>query len=187
MPPGALLEEVRTIARLKHLSPSTETTYCQIIKRFILFHHKQHPATMGAAEVRAYLAHLAIEMQVAASTQNVALSALLFLYREVLHRDLTPLGDLPRAQRPRRLPVVFTRTEVQALLTQLSGTYRLMAQLLYGSGLRLMECLRLRIKDLDFERCELTVRYGKGSKDRVTMLPQTIIPALQEHLVQTSP
>jgi integron integrase len=183
MPPGAFLEEVRTIARLKHLSPSTEATYCQIIKRFILFHHKRHPATMGAAEVRAYLAHLAIEEQVAASTQNVALSALLFLYREVLHHDLAPLGDIPRSQRPRCLPVVFTRTQVQALLAQLTGMYRLMAQLLYGSGLRLMECLRLRVKDLDFERREITVRHGKGAKDRLTVLPQTVIPMLQEQLV----
>jgi integron integrase len=188
MPPGALLDQVRTIARLKHLSPSTETTYRQIIKRFILFHQKRHPATMGAPEIRAYLTHLAINQQVAASTQNVALSALLFLYREVLQLDLqldlAPLGDLPRAQQPRRLPVVFTHTEVQALLAQLTGTHRLLAQLLYGSGLRLMECLRLRVKDLDFERRELLVRHGKGAKDRVTMLSQTVIPALQAHLVR---
>src|SRR6266545_5944337 len=184
MASSPFLDHVREVARLKHLSRSTEDTYCQVIKRFILFHHKQHPATMGATEVRAYLTALAVDQHVAASTQNVALSALLFLYRDVLQLDLAPLDAIPRAQRPQRLPVVFTRAEVHALLAQLHGTYRLMAQLLYGSGLRLMECLRLRVKDLDFERATIIVRHGKGAKDRETLLPQTVIPVLHQHLVR---
>jgi integron integrase len=184
MSSSPFLEQVRAVARLKHLSRSTEDTYCQIIKRFILFHGKRHPTSMGATEVHAYLTYLAVEQQVAASTQNVALSALLFLYRDVLQLDLPPLAALPRARRPQRLPVVFTRAEVHALLAQLHGTYRLMAQLLYGSGLRLMECVRLRVKDLDFDRQELTVRHGKGAKDRLSMLPHILIPVLRQHLVR---
>ncbi len=182
MYPSPLLDQVRTIARVKHLSPRTETAYLNHIKRFIIYHQKRHPAAMREAEIRAYLAHLAVDQQVAASTQNVALCALLFLYREVLHIDLPHIADLERARRSARIPVVFTRSEVQALLDNLHGEYRLMASLLYGSGLRLMECLRLRVKDLDFAYQQLTVRDGKGGKDRVTMLPRSLTDALQHQL-----
>jgi integron integrase len=177
-----LLEEVRTVARLKHLSLRTETAYLHHIRRFIVFHGKRHPTTMGETEIRAYLAHLAVDQQVAASTQNVALCALLFLYREVLHVDLPHVTDIERARRPARIPVVFTRSEVHAILANLYGEYHLMASLLYGSGLRLMECLRLRVKDLDFEYQQLTVRDGKGAKDRITMLPRSLTDALQQQL-----
>jgi integron integrase len=177
-----LLDQVRAVARLKQFSIRTEESYVQAIKRFILFHAKRHPATMGVAEIQAYLTYLAVEQRVAASTLNVALSAILFLYREVLRIDLQSLNTLPRASRPPRVPVVFTRAEVQAVLGQLEGIHRLMAQLLYGSGLRLMECARLRVKDLDFAYHQITVRDGKGEKDRITILPQTLVAPLQTQL-----
>jgi integron integrase len=176
------LAQVRAVARLKHLSYRTECTYVQTIKRFILFHEKRHPSVLGAAEIHAYLTHLAVDRQIAASTQNVALSALLFLYRDVLHITLPAIELPPTAKRPRTLPVVFSHGEVDAVLDQLHGTYHLMASLLYGSGLRLMECLRLRVKDLDFVYRQITVRAGKGAKDRVTMLPRCLITPLQHHL-----
>jgi len=139
---------------------------------------------MGTPEIRAFLAHLATEGNVAASTQNQALAAILFLYRELLHQELDPLDlDAIRAQKPKRLPTVLTRTEVQKVLALLTGEHLLMARLLYGSGVRLMECLRLRVKDVDFELRQITVRDGKGGQDRVTILPQAIIPALQDHLI----
>jgi integrase len=172
--PSPLLDQVRAVARLKQFSIRTEESYVQAIKRFILFHAKRHPATMGAAEIQPYLTHLVVERRVAASTLNVALSAILFLYREVLHIDLPPLNALPRASRAPWVPVVFTRAEVQAALGQLEGIHRLMAQLLYGSGLRLMECVRLRVKDLDFAYHQITVRDGKGEKDPVTIPPQSV-------------
>jgi integron integrase len=184
MSSSPLLDQVRATARLKHLSYRTECTYVQSIKRFILFHQKRHPASMGATEIQAYLVHLAMDRQVAASTQNVALSALLFLYREVLHITLPAIDLPPTAQRPRTLPVVFTRAEVDTILRELHGTYHLMASLLYGSGLRLMECLRLRVKDLEFAYQQITVRAGKGAKDRVTMLPRCLIGPLQHHLIR---
>jgi integron integrase len=177
-----LLDQVRAVARLKQFSLRTEESYVQAIKRFILFHDKRHPTTMGADEIQAYLTHLAVERRVAASTLNVALSAILFLYREVLRIDLPPLDALPRAQRPTRVPVVFTHAEVQAVLSQIEGVHRLMAQLLYGSGLRLMECVRLRVKDLDFAYHQITVRDGKGEKDRVTILPHMLVAPLQTQL-----
>jgi integrase len=164
MSSSPLLDQVRATARLKHLSYRTECSYVQSIKRFILFHQKLHPASMSAAEIYAYLVHLAVERQVAASTQNVALSALLFLYREVLHITLPTIDLPPTVQRPRTLPIVFTRTEVDAILRELRGTYHLMASLLYGSGLRLMECLRLRVKDLDFAYHQITVRLARAPK-----------------------
>jgi site-specific recombinase XerD len=182
MASSPLLDQVRAVARLRQLSLRTEESYVQIIRRFILFHDKRHPATMGTAEIQAYLTHLAVEQRLAGSTLNVALSAILFLYREVLRIDLPPLDTLPRSQRAPRVPVVFTRTEVQAVLGQLTGVHRLMAQLLYGSGLRLMECVRLRVKDLDFAYHQLTVRDGKGEKDRVTILPDMLVAPLQDHL-----
>jgi integrase len=177
-----LLDQVRAVARLKQLSLRTEESYVQAIKRFILFHAKRHPAAMGAAEIQAYLTFLAVEKRVAASTLNVALSAILFLYREVLRIDLPPLDARPRSQRAAHVPVVFSRAEVQSVLGQLEGIYRLMAQLLYGSGLRLMECVRLRVKDLDFTYHQITVRDGKGEKDRVAVLPQTLVVPLQTQL-----
>jgi integron integrase len=179
--PKKLLDQVRDALRLKHYSIRTENSYVDWIRRYILFHHKRHPAEMGAAEIEAFLTHLAVEEHVAASTQNQALSALLFLYREVLHQDLGPIDAL-RARKPKRLPTVLTRDEVQRLIAQMSGTHQLMAKLLYGSGLRLMECLRLRVKDVDFTMRTITVRDGKGGQDRVTILPDSLIPPLQEHL-----
>jgi len=176
-----LLDRVRDAIRLKHYSIRTETAYVDWIRRYILFHDKRHPNDMGAPEVEAFLTHLAVHEHVAASTQNQAYSALLFLYREVLHQDLGPINAL-RAQKPKRLPTVLTKDEVQRVLSHLSGTHQLMAQLLYGSGLRLMECLRLRVKDLDFDYHTITVRDGKGEKDRVTILPESLIAPLQEHL-----
>jgi len=183
-PKPKLLDQVRTVMRLQHLSIRTEEAYVQWIKRFIIFHHKQHPQEMGGMEIRDFLAHLAVERKVARSTQNQALHALLFLYREVLRKELPPLIGIEMASKPPKLPVVFTRDEAQAVLAQLTGTPHLVASLLYGSGLRLLECLRLRVKDLDFKRHQITVREGKGDKDRVTMLPQSLKEPLQQQLAQ---
>ena len=180
--PPKLLDQVRERLRLKHYSIRTEAQYVQWIRRFILFHDKRHPREMGAREVEAFLTYLAVEGNVAAATQNQALSALLFLYREVLEIDLPWLDNVVRAKRPARLPVVLTRNEVTAVLGRMTGTHALMARLLYGTGMRLMECVRLRVKDVDFERAEILVRDGKGAKDRVTMLPQSLIPALREQV-----
>jgi integron integrase len=177
-----LLDQVRAVARLRQLSLRTEESYIQAIRRFILFHDKRHPASMGTAEIQAYLTHLAVDQKLAGSTLNVALSAILFLYREVLRIELPPLETVPRSQRAPHVPVVFTRAEVQRVFDQLAGVHRLMAQLLYGSGLRLMECIRLRVKDLDFTYHQLTVRDGKGEKDRVTILPTTLVVPLQAQL-----
>lgn len=182
--PPRLLDQVRQAIRLKHFSLKTEKSYLYYIRDFILFHQKRHPAEMEVEEIRAYLSHLAIAKRVAASTQTVALSALLFLYRQVLHIDLPYIEDIERAKRPQRVPVVFTRSEAQAILGYLEGTHHLIASLLYGSGLRVMECLRLRVKDLDFEYRQITVRDGKGSRDRVTMLPASTIATLQLQLEQ---
>ena len=180
-----LLEQVRAVIRFKHYSLRTEQSYLDWIKRFILFHGKQHPRTLGAPEVRAFLTHLAVEGKVAASTQNQAQSALLFLYRQVLRLDLPFLHDVERAKRPRKLPVVLTRQEARALLDALTNpTFSLMGRLLYGSGLRLMECVRLRVKDVDFAYRQLTVRDGKGQKDRVTLLPQRLQASLRLHLAK---
>jgi integron integrase len=149
-----------------------------------LFHHKKHPKEMGAAEVEAFLTHLAVDGLVSASTQNQALSALLFLYKEVLMIDLPWLDNVVRAKRPQRLPVVLTRTETREVLVRMKGMYGLMANMLYGTGMRLMECVRLRVKDVDFERGEILIREGKGGKDRVTMLPSSVVAGLQAHLEQ---
>ncbi|HVF09861.1 MAG TPA: integron integrase [Abditibacteriaceae bacterium] len=182
MPISDLLEEARQTMRLKRLSLHTERAYLDTIRRFITFHHRRHPRSMGAGEVRAYLSHLASERNVAASTQNVAFNALLFLYRDVLQMELGDLSTTLRAQRPARLPVVYAPGEVQALLGRMSGTHHLMARLLYGSGLRLMECVRLRVKDIDFEYGHVVVRDGKGQKDRHTILPQSLVPPLREQI-----
>lgn len=173
-----LLEEVRARVRRLGLARRTEEAYVGWIRRFILFHGKRHPTTMGAREVEAFLTALAVKKSVSASTQNQALGALLFLYREVLGIALPWMDDIRRAKRPERLPCVLTRDEVAALLDQMYGVSWLVASLLYGSGLRLLEALRLRVKDLDFARRELTVRDGKGGKDRRTMLPATLIAPL---------
>ncbi len=176
-----LLDQVRQAIRLKNYSYRTEKAYVNWIKRYILFHQKQHPADMGPEQVEAFLTHLAVEGNVAASTQNQALSALLFLYSEVLKQ---PLGqvDVTWAKKPVRLPVVLTRQEVQAVIKNLSGVPLLAVQLLYGGGLRLTECLRLRVQDVDFGQKLVVVRDGKGQKDRTTTLPDSIIPFLQTHL-----
>ncbi|NOZ51372.1 MAG: integron integrase [Chloroflexi bacterium] len=183
--PKKLLDQVRDIIRLKHYSIRTEQAYVDWIKRYILFHNKRHPQGMGAPEIEAFLTHLAVERNVAASTQNQALSALLFLYRDVLKLEIGANIDAVRAKRPKRLPVVMTKEEVRQVLDQLSGAHRLMAQLLYGSGLRLMECVRLRIKDVDFQQHQIIVRDGKGGKDRITILPESLVIPLQRRLQRT--
>jgi integron integrase len=167
---------------VRHYSLRTEDAYADWARRFILFHQKRHPLEMGAAEINQFLTHLAVAGNVSASTQNQAFSALLFLYRNVLQVDPGRIAGVIRANRPRRLPVVLTREEVRRVLAELDGTYRLMGQLMYGSGLRLLECLRLRVKDLDFGRGEIVVREGKGNKDRRTVLPAAVKPALAAHL-----
>jgi integron integrase len=177
-----LLEQVRNALRRKHYSLRTEYAYIHWIKRFIHFTNKTHPAAVGHQEVTAFLNHLAVERHVAAATQNQALAALLFLYQEGLGMSLPWLEGLERAKRPVRVPVVLTPAEVRALLSCLSGVKWLMASLLYGAGLRLRECLQLRVKDVDFVYRQLVVRRGKGSKDRVTMLPETVLQPLQVHL-----
>ena len=169
--PPRLLDRVRAAIRARHYSRRTEKAYVAWIRRFILFHQKRHPAEMGGAEVTQFLSALVVDKNVAASTQNQALSAILFLYRDVLEQDLPWLDDIVRSKRAVRLPVVLTREEVHAVLQRMSGVPRLMAILLYGAGLRLLECARLRVKDVDFARNQITVRAGKGDKDRVTMLP----------------
>ena len=176
------LEEVRRAMRLRHYSLRTEQTYLDWIRQFILFHGKRHPNDLGEVEISAFLTHLAADRNVAASTQNQALSALLFLYQQFFQRKVGFLNDVERAKRPAKLPVVLTSEEAQAIIGQLSGSYRLMANLLYGSGLRLMECVRLRVKDLDFGYGQITVRDGKGGKDRVTMLPDSLREPLERHL-----
>lgn len=179
-----LLDQVRDKIRVKHYSIRTETQYIHWIKRFILYHNKRHPREMGAQEVESFLTHLATAGGVSAATQNQALSALLFLYREILAVDLPWLDNVVRAKKPQRLPVVLSKNEVGKILARMDGTYALMAQLLYGTGMRLMECCRLRVKDIDFERREILIRDGKGAKDRVTMLPESLIQLLHQHLVK---
>jgi integron integrase len=184
MPSPKLLDQVRTVARLKHFSLRTEQAYVGWIRRFILFHNKRHPAEMAEPEIRSFLANLAVNRKISASTQTVALSALLFLYRDVLKRELPYVDGIERAKTAKRLPVVFSRTEVQSVLAHLNGAYHLIGSLLYGAGLRLNEALRLRVKDIDFAANQITIREGKGDKDRVTMLPQTIRSSLQQHLLK---
>lgn len=183
-PPKKLLDQVQDVIALKHYSPSTGQTYAHWIKRFILFHHKKHPKEMGAPEIEQFLTHLATQENVAASTQNQALAALLFLYRDVLKQDLAFVQMNVRAQKPKLLPTVLTKAEAQKILALLSGTPQLMAKLLYGSGLRLMECVTLRVKDIDFARRQIIVRDGKGNQDRATMLPESLVAPLQEYLVR---
>ena len=182
--PAKLLDRVRAAIRARHYSLRTEEAYVGWVRRFILFHRKRHPAEMGEAEINQFLTHLAVAENVAASTQNQALSAILFLYQEVLDRALDRLEGMVRAKKPKRLPEVLTREEVRASLARMSGTPRLIALLLYGSGLRLLEALRLRVKDIDFTLNQITVHDGKGQKDRVTMLPTAAKEVLVNHLSQ---
>jgi integron integrase len=177
-----LLDQVRETARLKHLSLRTEEAYVQWIKRFILFHKKRHPMALGENEIRQFLSYLATDKYVSSSTQNQALNAIIFLYKQVLNKPLGNLGDIPRGQRTARLPVVFSRNEALAIIHNLQGTPKLVASLLYGSGLRLLEALRVRIHDIDFENNYIIVREGKGDKDRHVPLPQKFIPALQRQI-----
>jgi integron integrase len=177
-----LLEQVHETIRRKYFSRRTEEAYVHWIKRFIYFSGKRHPETLGESEVTAFLNHLAAERNVAASTQNQALSALLFLYKEVLGKDLGWLDGLQRPTRPPRLPVVLTRSEVERILAQMQGTRWLIASLLYGAGLRVIECLRLRVKDVDLSYRQILVRDGKGEKDRVTMLPEKLVEPVRAHL-----
>jgi integron integrase len=177
-----LLDRLRAEIRLRHYSIRTEETYVDWARRFILFHDKRHPKNMGAAEVTAFLTHLAAERNVSASTQNQAKSALLFLYREVLGSELPWLDEVIAAKAAKRLPVVLTQTEVRRLLEGTSGTMGLVISLLYGTGMRLLEGLRLRVKDVEFTRREIVVREGKGNKDRVTVLPENLILPLKAHL-----
>jgi integron integrase len=177
-----LLERVRTELRTRHYSPRTEKAYVAWVRRFVVFSGMRHPEQMGAPEIACYLSHLATRELVSAGTQNQALSALVFLYREVLGREVAGLADVVRARRPFRVPLVLSRDEVRAVLRQMRGTPALMARLMYGSGLRLLECCRLRVKDVDFARNEITVHDGKGRKDRKTVLPAALVGPLRAHV-----
>ena len=178
-----LIDQMRQAMRVKHYSLQTEKSYISWVRRYIFFHDKRHPREMGDTEVQSFLSDLAVHRRVSASTQNQALNALVFLYKQVLKKELGVI-DAVRARRPKRLPVVLTQDEVQKILSLLSGVNHLMVSLLYGSGLRLMECLRLRVKDIDFAAKVIIIRDGKGFKDRVTILPESVIPELKEHLVR---
>jgi len=180
--PPRLLDQLRERLRVRHYSYRTELQYVGWVRRYIRFQGMRHPADMGGTEVEAFLTHLAVGEKVASSTQSQALAALLFLYREVIGHELPWMQNVVRARKPRRLPVVLSREQVRALLSFLDGQYKLIALLLYGSGLRLTEALRLRIKDLDFDGGKLTVRSGKGGKDRITLLPRSAVPMLRAHL-----
>ncbi len=182
--PPRLLEQVVAKLRVKHYSLRTEKSYTDWIKRYILHHGKRHPKEMGAEDVESFLSYLAVTRNVSASTQNQAKSALLFLYKEVLEMELPWLNNVTQAKTPKRMPVVLSQDEVLAVLSRMDGTTWLVASLLYGSGLRLMECLRLRVKDVDLARREILVREGKGFKDRVTMLPASLIETLKQHLLK---
>ncbi|SED88032.1 integron integrase [Pseudomonas anguilliseptica] len=181
-----LLVQVRQQIRLRNYSIRTEAVYAEWVKRYIRFHRYRHPAEMGAAEIEAFLTHLAVARNVSGSTQNQALAALLFLYKHVLDVQLPWLDDIVRAKKAKHLPVVLTRDEAARVLAELSGVQWIVANLLYGAGLRLLEALRLRVKDVDFARGEVLVRDGKGQKDRVTMLPQRLVLPLQEHLLNVA-
>ncbi len=179
-----LLDEVRNVLRVKHYSIRTEEAYIQWVKRFIFFHNKKHPADMAEAEISAFLTHLAVKNNVTSSTQNQALSALLFLYKQVLGIELEWLDGITRAKRPSRLPTVLPREQVIELLDAMSGTNALIARLLYGTGMRLMEAMRLRVQDVDFDYRQIIVRRGKGLKDRSTVLPDSLIDPIQSQLAR---
>ncbi len=177
-----LLEQTRQVLRTFHYSVRTEENYIQWIRRFIFFHNKRHPKDMGEKEVRAFLTHLAVDKHVAASTQNQALSAILFLYKRVLGMKLDWIDDVVRAKRPKKLPVVLSKDETMKILDAMRGTNALIAKLLYGTGMRLMEVMRLRVHDIDFSNNQIVVRSGKGNKDRYTTLPVSLVAALKEQL-----
>ena len=178
-----LMDRVSAALRTRHYSPATEQAYCLWVRRYVRYHKLTHPDEMGEAEINEFLTHLALDRHVAASTQNQALCALLFLYRHVLGREIGDLGDVVRARKSTHLPVVLSREEVRALFACLDGEMRLIASLMYGTGVRLSECLRLRVLDIDLSRKEITVRSGKGATDRVTMLPEALVKPLRQHLV----
>jgi len=178
------MDQVRDTIRKKHYSIRTEQTYCEWIKRFIFFNGKRHPSEMGKNEIACFLSHLATDRKVAASTQNQALNAIVFLYKQVLKINIGDFSQFERAKTPSRLPVVLTKKEVALLLPFVSDKYRLMVELLYGCGLRLMECIRMRVKDIDFDSSQVIVRHGKGAKDRVTMLPESLKQKLRDHLIR---
>lgn len=180
--PGGLLERTNEALRSRHYSSRTVEAYLGWVRRFVVFHGRQHPGSMGEEQVRAFLSHLAVAEQVSASTQNQALAALLFLYAHVLGRPLEFVAGISHAKRPSRLPVVMTRHEVALVLQRLRPPWHLMASLLYGSGLRLLECVTLRVKDIDFERCQVVVRRGKGQRDRYTLLPTSLVEPLELHV-----
>lgn len=180
--PPKLMDRVRMAIRAKHYSRRTEQVYVDWSRRYIIFHGKRHPSELGASHVAAFLTSLAVDGGVAASTQNQALSALLFLYGDVLHTELGDLGNVPRAKASQHVPVVMSAAEVRTVLACLSGVARIVASLLYGCGLRLQECLELRVKDTDMERREVTVRRGKGQKDRRVMLPGSLVSSIADHL-----
>jgi integron integrase len=182
MPPKKLLDQLRDAVRLKHYSLRTEKTYVEWARRYILFHDKRHPRKMGVPEIEAFLTHLAAERSVSAATHNQALSAILFLYREVLGIDLPESVDTLWVRSDRPLPTVLSKEEVRQIIGLMSGTPQLMIKLIYGGGLRLTECLRLRVKDLDFEYRQIVVRKGKGDRDRYTILPESLAPILKDHL-----
>lgn len=177
-----LLDQARGILRAKHYSYKTEQSYINWMKRYVLFHNKRHPKEMGEAEINQFLTHLAVNENVAASTQNQALCAIVFLYKEVLQRDVKDLGNVVWAKKPKRLPIVLTVEEVRLVMNHLTGVPWLMVNLLYGAGLRQAECLRLRVQDIDFSYNQITVRAGKGDKDRMTMLPKIVKEPLKRHL-----
>lgn len=182
-PAPCLLDQVRSRIRVLHYSIRTETAYVDWIRRFILFHQKRHPREMGAPEVEAFLTHLAVQRNVAASTQNQALAAILFLYREVLAQPLDWLDGVTRAKKPQRLPTVLSKSEVLAALALMPKGTELVARLLYGTGMRLMEGVRLRVKDVDLKKRQILVREGKGGKDRVTVLPDSLVEPMRIHLL----
>jgi len=180
-----LLDQVRAAIRTKHYSIRTEESYVNWIKKFILFHNKRHPKEMGEKEINAFLTHLAVNKKVAASTQNQALCAIIFLYKHVLKIEIGNLGEMVWAKKPKRLPTVFSKKEAEKVLSQLSGMNWIMAYLLYGSGLRLNECIKLRVCEIDFDYKQVIVRNAKGNKDRVTMLPEKVIDPLKTQLIKT--
>ncbi len=180
----SVLERVRAAIRGRHYSIRTEKSYIDWIQRYILFHNRRNPDAMSGKEINEFLSHLALKENAASSTQNQALCAIIFLYKHVLKQETGELGQLVWAKKPKKIPIVLSKDEVRRVLSQLSGINWIMANLLYGSGLRLMECLRLRVKDIEFDYCQVIVRDGKGQKDRVTALPETVIKALQMHLIK---
>lgn len=184
-PPPRLLDQVRAAIRYRHYSLRTEQAYVMWIKQFIRFHGMRHPRDMGALEIEAFLRHLTTDRDVSSATHNQAFSALLFLYKHTLELELPWLGEIKRPKNPRRLPVILTREEVRAIVAHMEGTPALMARLMYGTGLRLMECARLRVKDVDLARHEIVVREGKGFKDRITMLPASLVSDMRQQLARS--